>query len=69
MDEIKELMREKDDPDVYDSDSVIKMTPALQNLDNFLFIVGLVLHHPHDYNVNIMAWDNVKEEVLPAHGR
>ncbi|CBN80233.1 conserved unknown protein [Ectocarpus siliculosus] len=43
--------------------------PALNNLERFLFVTGLGLHHPHDYGVNVMSWDNVEKHKLPVHTR
>ncbi|CAN0157472.1 unnamed protein product, partial [Ectocarpus sp. 12 AP-2014] len=45
------------------------MTPALNKLERVLFVTGLALHHPHDYSVNVMSWDNVEKRKLPAHTR
>lgn len=53
------------DPD----ESREKITPALNMLDNFLFVAGLAQQRPHEYNVNVMAWHNVKQERLLSHGR
>ena len=65
MDHIKEEM--KNDSDEGGADRPVRMTPALNSLDRFLFVTDLVLKYPHDYNVNVSAWHNVKMETLPVH--
>lgn len=45
------------------------MTPALNKLERVIFVTGLAVNHPHDYNVNIMSWKNVELEKFPAHTR
>lgn len=47
----------------------LRMTPALNNLERVVRVTGLALHNPHDYNVNVMSWDNVDRLKLPAHTR
>lgn len=46
-----------------------RMTPALNNLERVIHVTGLALQHPHDYNVNVMSWDNVDRLKLPKHTR
>ena len=46
-----------------------RMTPALNNLERLIDVTGLALQHPHDYNVNVMSWDNVDRLKLPKHTR
>jgi len=36
------------------------MTKGLKNMDMVLFVTTLMLKHPDDYNVNLMAWNKVR---------
>lgn len=47
----------------------VRMTPALNKLERVIDVTGLALAHPHDYNVNVMSWDNVERLKLPKHTR
>lgn len=51
------------------ADRFESMTPALRNVDAFLWTAGVMIAHPHEYNVNVMAWDNVACHEMPAHSR
>lgn len=64
LEEIKEMIKTADP-----EESRERITPALNMLGNFLFVAGLAQRRPHEYNVNIMVWDNVKQQNLLAHGR
>lgn len=74
MTELKDIIREggQDNGEIKTKDQYKRrenMTPALNDLDKLLFVSGLMLRHPHDYNVSITAWNNVLEQDLSAHGR
>lgn len=64
---LETLKEEIKSPDY--AESAVKITPGLNMLGNFLFVAGLALRRPHEYNVNVMVWDNVKQEKLLSHGR
>lgn len=37
---------------------------TLGHMSNLLFVLGLMLGRPHDYHINIVAWDNVLHKPL-----
>lgn len=45
------------------------MTPALRALEKVIFVTGLALNHPHDYNINVTSWKNAEHKKFPAHNR
>ncbi|CAM9975895.1 unnamed protein product, partial [Scytosiphon promiscuus] len=65
----KEAVQEEEEGKDRIRANVPAMTKALYGLERVIFVTGLALNHPHDYNVNVMSWKNVKLDELPAHKR